>query len=40
MKYKKILPKKTGFIEIKRQISNIDNMEDFVEAKKFLEGKK
>ena len=40
MKYKKILPKKSGFIEIKRQISNIDSMEDFVEAKKFLEGVK
>ena len=31
---------KNEVIEIKRQISNIDSMEDFVEAKKFLEGVK
>lgn len=38
MKYKKILPKNSGFIEITRKISNIDSIEDFVEAKKILEG--
>tara|TARA_B110000971_G_C19920428_1_gene458908 strand:+ start:9 stop:701 length:693 start_codon:yes stop_codon:yes gene_type:complete len=39
IKYKKILPKKSSYFEIKKEISNIDNLDDFKKAKKLLKGK-
>ena len=39
IKLKQILPKKSGYIEIKKEISNIDNLEDFKKAQRLLKGK-
>ena len=35
-KYNTILPKKTGYLLIKREIANIDNISDLIRARKLV----